>query len=248
MASGGTTSGDRRVALVTGGAKGIGATIVERLSRDGFAVMVNYHRSEQAAGALVERLRGDGADARSVQGDIGDPEQAASVVAATVAAFGRLDLVVNNAGVATFAPIEELAPDLLAREFAVNVGGIVWTIQHAFPHLEGAGSIINVSSAIAEGGPPGSALYASSKAAVNALTRTLAAELGPRGIRVNAVAPGPVRTEMYASAMESLFLARTPLGRIGEPEDVANVVCALARDDMGWITGQIITASGGFRP
>ena len=236
----------RRVALVTGAAKGIGAAIEERLSRDGFAVMVNYHRSEEVAAALVDRLRDADAEAQSVRGDVGDPKQAAAVVAATVAAFGRLDLVVNNAGVATFAPIEELTPEALEREFAVNVGGILWTSQAALPHLPAGGSIVNLSSVVARGGPPGASLYAASKAAVDGLTRTLACEFGPRGIRVNAVAPGPVRTDMYARDMEPLFLERTPLGRIGKPEDIANVVSSLARDDMGWITGETITASGGF--
>jgi 3-oxoacyl-[acyl-carrier protein] reductase len=237
----------RKVALVTGGGKGIGATIVRRLSRDKYAVMVNYRSSAEAATALVDELRSDGIEVASVQGDVGDPEQARAIVTATLKAFGRLDLIVNNAGVATFAPLAELTPAALEREFAVNVGGIVWTLQAALPHFSDGGSIINVSSVVAEGGPPGAALYAASKAAVSTLTRTLATELGPRGVRVNAVAPGPVRTDMYASDMEAFFLGRTPLGRIAEPEDIAGVVSALAGEDMAWITGEIVTASGGFR-
>jgi 3-oxoacyl-[acyl-carrier protein] reductase len=184
----------RKVALVTGGGKGIGAAIVRRLSRDGFAVMVNYRRSAEAAIALVESLRSDGVEVAGIQGDVGDPAQAGAIVTATVEAFGRLDLIVNNAGVATFAPVGELTPAALEREFAVNVGGIVWTAQAALPHLASGGSIVNLSSVVAEGGPPGAALYAASKAAVSTLTRTLATELGPKGIRTRSPRAPSART------------------------------------------------------
>lgn len=239
---------DGKVAVVTGGGRGIGAAIAARLSSDGAAVIVNFAHSQSRANAVAEAIRSRGGRAVAVEGDVSRPSHADDLMESAIVQFGRLDLLVNNAGVADFAALEQIDEAHVERHFAINVRGVLWASKAAARRFDGVGGrIINLSSVAADHGPPGRAVYAASKATVEAITKVLAAELGPRGVAVNAIAPGPVETELYARDNEAMFLARTPFGRIGQPEDIAAVVALLASPEAAWITGQVIAASGGFR-
>lgn len=242
-----------KVAVVTGASKGIGAGIAKALAAEGAAVVVNYASSKAGADALVQAITKNGGKALAVQGDVSKAEQAQGVIEAAVKAFGRLDVLVNNSGVYEFAPIEEVTEAQYRRMFDVNVLGVLLTTQAAVKHLGAGASVINISSAVTSIFPPQSAVYTGTKGAVDAITRVLAAELGPRKIRVNAINPGIVETEGTQSAgfigseFEGQLVAQTPLGRTGQPDDIAAVAVFLASDDARWLTGETITASGGLR-
>lgn len=242
-----------KVAVVTGASKGIGAGIAKALAAEGAAVVVNYASSQAGADALVQAITKNGGRAVAVQGDVSKAEQAQGVIEAAVKAFGRLDVLVNNSGVYEFSPIEAVTEAQYRRMFDVNVLGVLLTTQAAVKHLREGGSVINISSAVTSIFPPQSAVYTGTKGAVDAITGVLATELGPRKIRVNAINPGIVETEGTRSAgfigseFESQFVARTPLGRAGQPDDIAAVAVFLASDDSRWLTGEKITASGGLR-
>jgi 3-oxoacyl-[acyl-carrier protein] reductase len=244
---------DGKVALVTGASRGIGAAIAERLAADGAAVAVNYAASEHDAGAVVERIRAAGGKATAIKADMGDPSQSVALVDAAVATFGRLDILVNNAGTITFAPLGAIDERQVRSQFAVNVDGPIFATQAAAGRFPAdGGRIVNVSSISASEALAGSAVYSATKAALEALTRVWAAELGPRGITVNAVAPGPVDTAMFRAAPfdeegVKWVVSRTPAGRIGQPSDISNVVAFLASPDAHWVTGQIVKTAGGFR-
>jgi 3-oxoacyl-[acyl-carrier protein] reductase len=242
-----------KVAVVTGASKGIGASIAKALAAEGAAVVVNYASSKTGADALVQAITESGGRALAVQGDVSKAEQAQGVIEAAVGAFGGLDVLVNNSGLYEFAPIEEVTEDQYRRMFDVNVLGVLLTTQAAVKHLSEGGSVINISSAVTSILPPQSAVYAGTKGAVDAITGVLAAELGPRKIRVNAINPGIVETEgtrtagFIGSEFESQIVTQTPLGRTGRPDDIAAVAVFLASDDARWLTGEKITASGGLR-
>jgi 3-oxoacyl-[acyl-carrier protein] reductase len=243
---------DGKVALVTGAARGIGAAIAERLAADGAAVMVNYAASAQDAEAVVERIRAAGGKAAAVKADMGDPAQSKALVDAAVAAFGRLDILVNNAGTIAFAPLGAIDENQVRSQFSVNVDGPLFATQAAAEHFPAdGGRIVNVSSISATEALAGSGVYSATKAALEALTRVWAVELGPKGVTVNAVAPGPVDTAMFRSAPfdeegVKWILSRTPAGRLGMPSDVADVVAFLASPDARWVTGQVVETAGGF--
>jgi 3-oxoacyl-[acyl-carrier protein] reductase len=245
---------DGKIALVTGGARGIGAAIAERLATDGATVAINYSTSATEAKALADRICGNGGRAAVLKADVSDPEQAKALVDATVDQFGRVDILVNNAGMSSFAPIEAVDEADVHAQFALNVNGPMFTTQAAAPRFPAEGGrVINVSSMIATGALAGTSVYAATKSALDALTRVWAAELGPKAITVNAVAPGPVETDMMKRSgvgeeMRQAMIARTPLGRLGKPSDVADTVAFLASPDARWITGQIIETSGGINP
>lgn len=242
-----------KVAVVTGASKGIGAAIAKALAGEGASVVVNYAASRAGADAVVEAIGAAGGAAIAVQGDVSKAQDAKALIAAAVDRFGRLDILVNNSGIYEFAPIDALTEDHYRRQFDINVLGVLLTSQAAAPHLGKGGSIINISSAITHVNTPGAAAYAGTKGAVNAISGVLANELAPRGIRVNVVSPGYVVTEgarsagIVGSEMEAGLVAQTPLGRAGQPDDIARVVAFLASDDAGWLTGENITASGGIR-
>jgi len=216
-------------------------------------VVVNYASSRDGADAVVEAIVAAGGEAIAVQADVSKAADAQALIGAAVERFGRLDVLVNNSGVYEFAPIEALTEEHYRRQFDVNVLGVLLATQAAVPHLGEGASVINISSAITHVHTPAAAAYAGTKGAVNAITGVLANELAPRGIRVNAVSPGFVVTEgthsagVVGSDMEAGLVAQTPLGRAGQPDDIATVVAFLAGQDARWLTGENITASGGIR-
>jgi 3-oxoacyl-[acyl-carrier protein] reductase len=242
-----------KVAVVTGASKGIGAAIAQGLAKDGAAVVVNYANSPDQAEAVAARIADAGGKAKAVRADVSKPEEARRLIDEAVAAFGRVDILVNNAGVYEFAPLEEISEEHYNRIFDLNVKGLLFASQAAAGAFDGrGGSIINISSLASQMAFPTASVYSGTKAAVDSFTRTLAAELGSRKILVNSVLPGPVETEgthamANFDALSAEMVARTPLGRVGQPEDIASVVSFLASDESGWITGQVIPVAGGLR-
>lgn len=242
-----------KVAVVTGASKGIGAGIAKALAREGAAVVVNYASSKAGADAVVAAIVATGGRAVSVKGDVSKAAEAQGLIEEAVTQFGRLDVLVNNSGIYEFAPIEALTEEHYRRQFDLNVLGVLLTTQAAVRHLGEGGSIVNIASAITHVNTPTAAVYAGTKGAVNAISGVLANELAPRKNRVNVVSPGFVVTEgsqaagIVGSEMETGLVAQTPLGRAGRPDDIADVVAFLASDDARWLTGEVITASGGIR-
>jgi 3-oxoacyl-[acyl-carrier protein] reductase len=242
-----------KVAIVTGASKGIGAAIAKTLAAHGAAVVVNYASSKSGADTIVQAITGAGGKAIAVKGDVSKAAEAKELVGAAIAAYGRLDILVNNSGVYEFGPLEAITETQFHKMFDVNVLGLLLTTQAAVPHLGEGGSIINISSGVTAITPPQTAVYTASKGAVDAITGVLANELGPRKIRVNTVSPSLTETEgthaagMIASEFEAGIIAQTPLGRLGQPQDIADVVAFVASDDARWLTGERILAGGGLR-
>ncbi|GBQ29827.1 glucose 1-dehydrogenase [Gluconacetobacter azotocaptans] len=242
-----------KVAIVTGASKGIGAGIAKALAAEGAAVVVNYASSRSGADAVVTAITNAGGQAVAVQGDVSRKADAQAIVDAAINQFGRLDILVNNSGVYEFASIEEITEEHFHRQFNVNVLGTLLTTQAAVSHLGAGGSIINISSVVSRITPPNSAVYTGTKGAVDAITGSLARELGPKQIRVNAINPGLVETEgtqsahVVGSEMEQAIVAQTPLGRTGQVQDIAPLAVFLASDDARWLTGETLIASGGLR-
>jgi 3-oxoacyl-[acyl-carrier protein] reductase len=243
-----------RVAIVTGASKGIGAAIARQLGAAGAAVVVNYAGSRAGAESVVADITAAGGKALAVQADVAKMSDVQRLVAQTLKAFGAPDILVNNAGVYEFAPLEEVTPQLFHRQFDTNVLGLLQVTQETAKHIgPKGGSIINISSVVTQLNLPGSSVYAASKAAVDTITRVLAKELGARNIRVNAINPGVIETEgtrtqgIIGSDFEKQAISRTPLGRVGQPDDVAKVAVFLASDDSGWISGETILTAGGAR-
>jgi 3-oxoacyl-[acyl-carrier protein] reductase len=242
-----------KVALVTGASKGIGAAIAKELAGNGAAVAVNYSTSAQDANKVVDEITAAGGKAIAVQANIGEPESIPGLIDSVVKAFGPIDILVNNAGVYEFGAIEDVTPDHFHKQFNVNVLGLLLTTKAAVAHFSPkGGSVVNIGSVAAEGVPSFS-VYSATKGAVDTITKSLAAELGSRGIRVNSLNPGLVETEgtrtagVIGSDFHKEQIVKTPLGRIGQPKDIATVAAFLASDDSGWVTGQTIQASGGSR-
>jgi 3-oxoacyl-[acyl-carrier protein] reductase len=242
-----------KVAVVTGASKGIGAAIAKALAAQGASVVVNYSSSKAGADGVVDAITAAGGKALAVAGDVSKAADAKGIVDTAVEAYGRLDILVNNSGVYEFAPIDDITEAHFHKHFDVNVLGLLLTTQAAAKHLGEGASIVNVSSVASRITPPGSAVYSATKGAVDAITGVLAKELGPRKIRVNSVNPGMVETEgthsagIIGSDFETWAVSTTPLGRIGQPDDVADVVTFLASDDSRWLTGESLIASGGSR-
>lgn len=242
-----------KIALVTGASKGIGAGIARQLAADGADVVINYVSDRNGAEKVVAEIEAAGGKAIAVAADVTRQPEVETLINTTLEFFGRLDIVVNNAGVYQFASIEESTETLYRRQFDINVLGPLLVSAAAVPHLGKGSSIINISSFVTRVFIAESAIYSGAKGAIDAITGVLSKELGPRGIRVNAVNPGLIETEgsHRAGAMNSDFQRwneeQTPLGRIGQVEDVAPIVSFLASDEAAWITGEVILASGGMR-
>jgi 3-oxoacyl-[acyl-carrier protein] reductase len=243
-----------KVAVVTGASKGIGAAIASHLADEGAAVVVNYATSREGADRVVNEIRTRGGKAVAVQANVAKEEDIRRLFLEATKAFGRLDILVNNAGVYEFAPLEAVTAEHFHKQFNLNVLGLILSTQEAVKHMGAAGgSIINISSVAATAGLPGAAVYGGTKAAVDAATKSLAKELGPRKIRVNSINPGMVETEgvhsagLADSAFRKQIEGQTPLGRIGQPQDIAPAAVFLASSDSAWVTGETFYISGGNR-
>jgi 3-oxoacyl-[acyl-carrier protein] reductase len=244
-----------KVAVVTGASKGIGAGIAKRLAAEGAAVVVNYASSKEGADKVVAAITAKGGKAVAIQGDMSKGADVKRLFAETKKAFGGVvDVLVNNAGVYKFQPLEEITEGEFHRQFNTNVLGPILATQEAAKHFSpNGGSVINISSVASQSPTPTASVYSATKGALDTLTNVLARELAPKKIRVNTIAPGGVETEGLVSAgvvgsdFEKLMISGTPLGRLGQPDDIAQVALFLASDQSGWLTGERISASGGFR-
>lgn len=243
-----------KVALVTGASKGIGASIAKHLAKEGAAVVVNYHSGKSDADKVVTEItRGDG-KAVAVQANLSQKAEIDRLFAETRKAFGRLDILVNNAGVYEFSPLEKVTEEHFHKQFNLNVLGLILASQKAAEYFDSAGGcIINIGSGAGSNPVPGASVYSATKAAVDAITKSLSKELGARKIRVNSLNPGMVETEGVHTAgvlgtdFHKQILAQTPLGRIGQPEDIGKVAAFLASDEAGWISGETLLVAGGHR-
>jgi 3-oxoacyl-[acyl-carrier protein] reductase len=242
-----------KVAIVTGASKGIGAAIAKRLAAVGTSVVVNYASSREGADRVVAEIAAKGGKAIAVEADVSKAAEVRRLFDETKKAFGSLDVLVNNAGVYRFAPLEEVTEDEFHREFNINVLGVLLASREAMKYFgPDGGSIINISSIASKSPTPTAVVYSATKGAVDTITRVLAQELGPKKIRVNAINPGGVETEgvhrmgIIGSEFEKQMVARTPLGRLGQPDDIASVAVFLASPASGWMTGEAIAVGGGF--
>jgi 3-oxoacyl-[acyl-carrier protein] reductase len=243
-----------KVALITGSSKGIGAAIAQRLAAEGASVVINYSRTAAPAEAVVQRIQSAGGKAVAVQADISNPTEIGKLISATKQAFGRLDILINNAGVYKFLPLEAITVEHIDKHFNLNVKALLLVTQAALPLFGSEGGVvINISSGVSLTPAPASSVYSGTKAAVDVITRVLAMELGPKKIRVVGVSPGVTVTEGL-DAMEEMdeatqkyAISRTPLGRLGTPEDIAKAVAFMASSEAGWITGETLQVGGGLK-
>jgi 3-oxoacyl-[acyl-carrier protein] reductase len=245
-----------KVAVVTGASKGIGAEIARQLAAEGAAVVVNYASSKAGADRVVGDITARGGKAVAVQADVSRPADIRRLFAETTKVFGRLDVLVNNAGIYQFAPLDEVTPEHFHKQFDLNVLGLILATQEAARHFgPDGGSVVNISSVVSTAAPPNASVYSATKAAADAVTRSLAKELGPRKIRVNSINPGMVETEGTTSAgvtadesaLRKQVESQTPLGRIGQPRDIAPAAVYLASADSAWVTGETLYIAGGMR-
>ena len=242
-----------KTAVVTGASKGIGAAIAKRLAAEGAAVVINYASSKDGAERVVADIKAKGGKAIAVQGDVAKASDVEKIFAETKQAFGRLDILVNNAGVYNFLPLKEVTEEDFHRHFNINVLGLLLATREAAKLFgDEGGSVINIGSVVSDLTPPDTVVYTATKGAVDAVTRVLAKELGPRKIRVNAIKPGLIETEgthatgIIGNDFEKQSVARTPLGRTGRPDDIAPVAVFLASDELRWVTGDMLAVSGGL--
>lgn len=242
-----------KVAVVTGASKGIGAEIARQLAADGAAVVVNYSSSKAGAEKVVSDITSQGGKAIAVQGDVAKKADIERLFSETKKAFGKLDVLVNNAGIYEFSPLEQITEDHFHKQFNLNVLGLILATQEALKKFDSINSVINISSIVSTMAVPGASVYSATKGAVDAATRALAKELGPRKVRVNAINPGMIDTEGFRAAgigesdSRKQVEQETPLGRIGQPQDIATVASFLAGPDSGWITGETFLVAGGYR-
>ena len=243
-------SNENKVAIVTGGSRGIGAAIAERLASDGFTVVVNYSGGAEEAETLVAKIEADGGKAISARADVSDAGSVARMFDAAEAAFGGVDVVVNNAGIMKLAPIADSDDALFDSQVAVNLKGTFNVLRQAAKKLRPGGRIINLSSSVVGLLQPGYGVYAGTKAAVEAMTHVLSKELRGRNITVNAVAPGPTATALFLNGkpqeLVDTIAKLAPLERLGQPEDIAGAIAFLAGPDGAWINGQVLRANGGI--
>jgi 3-oxoacyl-[acyl-carrier protein] reductase len=245
---------DGKVAIVTGASKGIGTAIAKHLAAEGAAVVVNYSSSKEGADRVVDEITKQGGKAIAVRANMAKKTDIERLFSETKKAFGKLDVLVNNAGVYEFLPLENVTEEHFHKHFDVNVLGPLLAIQQATKYFgPDGGSIINISSSASKSAPASGSVYSATKAAIDTITKSLAQELGSRKIRVNAINPGMVETEglraggFVGSDFQKLFESKSALGRIGQPDDVAPAVVFLASPDSGWITGETLIVSGGYR-
>jgi 3-oxoacyl-[acyl-carrier protein] reductase len=243
-----------KVAVVTGASKGIGASIAEHLAAEGAAVVVNYAASKSAADAVVERIKKKEGTAVAIQADVSKPDDIKRLFAQTKAAYGKLDVLVNNAGIYEFAPLDSVTPEHFHKQFNLNVLGLLLATQEAVKLMgPTGGTIINISSVVGPMPVENASVYSATKAAVDAVTIALSKELGPKKIRVNSLNPGMIETEglhaagIAESDFRKMIESQTPLGRIGRPDDIARAAVFFASDDAGWVTGQTLILAGGQR-